>query len=68
MTPVHLVCCQTYSRQECVVALQQQCAQLRPAQTLQLMLFQCPHIQGRVQRVGEAASSPVKNKPNIVQS
>lgn len=43
--------------QEVVVALQQQRAQLRPAQVLQLVLLQDGLIVTRVQLVGEDASS-----------
>lgn len=61
--PITVVVIVTYRRQECVVALQQQCAQLRPAQTLQLMLSQCLRILGRVQHMRETASSPQLSEP-----
>lgn len=62
------MCRHTYRRDEPVVALQQQCAQLRPAQSLQLVLLQYPLVVIRAQLVGEAASSPVVNTTHIVQS
>lgn len=49
----------TYRRQQCVVTLQQQRAQLLPAQTVQLMLPQYPLVVVRVQVMGEVAVTPV---------
>lgn len=65
MTLSQIACAQTYMWENSVVALQQQCAQLSPAETLKPVLLQHHYVVRGVQVVGEATSSPATDTKHV---